>query len=147
MAGLALVLAGPLVAEQGSMSDAALEPAALARVVTGEPLPHECLAPVVIDRIDGEHRALPSRGFRIEAGLHGLNGRALLDTQQCWPLDADQRVPTAADLSMEFVAGRVYHLAYDRSHPDAGEWRLVVWKVEAEPVIEAGDLPSAEPVQ
>ncbi len=117
----------------------------MARVVTGGPMPHECLAPVVIDRIDGEDRALPSRGFAIEAGTHRLNGKALLDMEACRPLEVDAHIPTAGDLSMDFEAGHIYYVAYDRSHPDAAEWRLVVWKVEQETAVEPEDQPAAEP--
>jgi hypothetical protein len=100
------------------------------RVVTNARLPDECLAPAEITRIDGIRQSVPTRGFMIEPGLHRLNGRAVLDTTRCWPMDKNQRIPPAADLEVNFEAGNVYYLAYDRNHPDVNRWQLVVWKVE-----------------
>ena len=100
------------------------------KVVTTGRLPDECLAPVEITRIDGERQAVPARGFMIEPGRHRLNGRAVLDTTRCWPMDEIQHIPPAKDLEVDFEAGKVYYLAYDRSHPDVNRWQLVVWKVE-----------------
>lgn len=142
-----LSLTGPVMAEDVLQAGEVVEEAPPARVVTGAPLPHDCLAPVVIDRLDGEDRALPARGFSIEPGLHRLNGKALLDSKKCRPLEADLFIPPAADLSMEFVAGNIYYIAYDRSHPDAAEWRLVVWKVEQEAVSGSLDQPASGSVQ
>lgn len=144
---ITLVLAYPVMAEDDLMAGEAAEVTPLARVVTGDSLPHDCLAPVVIDRLDGEDRALPAQGFSIEAGWHSLNGNALLDTKKCQPLEVDQYIPPAADLSMEFVAGKIYYIAYDRSYPDSGEWHLVVWKVESEAVAESQDQAAAGLVQ
>lgn len=101
-----------------------------ANVVTQNILPSDCLAPVVINRIDGEIRVLPARGFAIETGVHTINGRVMLDTRKCQPLDGDQRIGTTSDLEVNFEAGRIYYIAYDRSSPDTDEWQLVVWKVE-----------------
>lgn len=140
---VALAAAAPLLAKEPLVVDAALEEIPLVTVVTAEPLPHECLAPVIINRIDGENNAQPAQGFSLQAGVHSLNGKALLDTGKCRPIEADLYVPSAADLVMEFVAGNIYYLAYDRSYPDASQWRLVVWKVEAEEVVEpAAPIPA-----
>ncbi len=128
--GFALALAGPVLAKEVFTAGQAMEDTPMARVVTLDRLPHECLAPVAISRIDGESRAVPAQGFLIEAGLHRINGRAVLDMAKCRPLETDQRIPPAADLAMDFKAGHVYYIAYDRSHTDSTEWRLVVWKVE-----------------
>ena len=102
----------------------------VARVVTQNDLPSDCLAPVAINRIDGEMRALPARGFEIESGVHTVNGRATLDTTKCRPIGGDQQIGSAPDLEVNFEAGRIYYIAYDRSSPDTDEWQLVVWKVE-----------------
>jgi len=147
LATFSLALAGPVMAEEVLIEGEVVEETPLARVVTGGPLPFECLAPVVIDRLDGEDRAFPSQGFSIEAGSHRLNGKALLDSKKCQPLEVDQYIPPAADLLMEFVAGNIYYIAYDRSHPDTGEWRLVVWKVEQQAATEPEDQPPAGSIQ
>jgi hypothetical protein len=118
-----LVLAvSPVLAAQGGPGTA--------NVVTQNDLPSECLAPVAINRIDGEIRALSARGFTIEAGIHAINGRATLDTRKCQPLVGDQQIGTTPDLELNFEAGRIYYIAYDRSSPNTDDWQLVVWKVE-----------------
>ena len=120
---MVLVLAVlPVSAEQESFGTA--------NVVTQNDLPSECLAPVAINRIDGEIMALSARGFTIEAGIHAINGRATLDTRKCQPLDGDQQIGTTPDLELNFETGRIYYIAYDRSSPNTDEWQLVVWKVE-----------------
>lgn len=101
-----------------------------ARVVTGEKSPDECLAPVAITHIDGTQYPVSARGFSIEPGRHYLNGKAVLDTGKCWPLETSQYIPSATDLEVDLEAGKAYYLAYDRSHPDPAQWGLVVWKVE-----------------
>ena len=101
-----------------------------ANVVTQNDLPSDCLAPVAINKINGEIRVLPARGFAIEAGVHTINGRVTLDTRKCQPLDGDQQIGTTSDLEVNFEAGRIYYIAYDRSSPDTDDWQLVVWKVE-----------------
>jgi hypothetical protein len=145
LTGLTLALAGPAIAEEVSTAGEAAEETPLARVVTSDNLPHECLAPIVITRVDGKRQAVPSQGFSMVAGPHRLNGRAVLDTEKCRPLEMDQYIPPATDLSMDFATGTTYHIAYDRSHLDSSQWRLVVWKVEQEPVLGAGDKPLANP--
>lgn len=119
------------------------EDARTVRVVTTAQLQDECLAPVEITRIDGMRQAVPARGFMIEPGLHRLNGRAVLDTTRCWPLDENLHIPPAADLEVDFEEGKVYYLAYDRNHPDVNRWQLVVWKVEQAPLLQpdANDAP------
>jgi len=102
----------------------------MARVVTGAGLESECLAPLLVTRIDGVKRVMPAPGFLIEPGVHTINGRALLDTTKCRPLADDQKIATAPDLEVNFETGNIYYIAYDRSHPDTAEWKLVVWKVE-----------------
>ena len=100
-----------------------------ANVVTQNGLPSECLAPVAINRIDGEIRVLPARGFAIEAGVHTINGRVTLDTTKCGPM-GDLQMRRAPDLEVNFEIGRIYYVAYDRSSPNTDDWQLVVWKVE-----------------
>ena len=115
-----------------AVSTASAEPTAdeMARVVTGAGLPSECLAPLLVTRIDGVKRVMPAPGFLIEPGVHTINGRALLDTKKCQPLGDDQQIATALDLEVNFETGKIYYIAYDRSHPGTAEWKLVVWRVE-----------------
>ncbi len=102
----------------------------MARVVTQNGLLSDCLAPVAINRIDGEIRVLPARGFDIEPGVHTVNGRATLDTAKCHPIDGDLQIGSAPGLEVNFETGRIYYIAYDHSSDNPGEWQLVVWKVE-----------------
>ncbi len=102
----------------------------MAKVVTQTGLPSDCLAPVEINRIDGEMQALPARGFDIEPGVHIINGRVTLDTTKCHPMDGDQQFGSEPGLAVNFEAGGTYYIAYDRSSLNTEEWKLVVWKVE-----------------
>jgi hypothetical protein len=104
------------------------------RVVTELDQQNECLAPLIINRIDGLKRTMPAAGFLIETGLHTLNGQAILDTTKCRPLDDIQHIARADDLEVDFEAGKTYYVAYDRSHQSVDEWKLIVWKVELVPV-------------
>ena len=126
-----LVLAvPPAVAEQPTdqSHDQAINE--MARVVTGNGHQAECLASVVINRVDGERRVMPAPGFEIEPGIHSINGQAVLDTTKCRPLDDNQQLISAVDLELNFEAGKTYYIAYDRGHQSAEEWKLIVWKVE-----------------
>jgi len=126
----------------------------MARVVTEYGGLEECLASVEITRVDGVKQVVPAHGFQIESGVHSLNGRAILDTTKCKPLNGNQKIPGAVDLLVNFEAGNTYYIAYDRSHPSIDEWKLVVWKVEqADPPenqMQSQDgisLPSTEHIQ
>ena len=103
------------------------------RVVTELGQQDECLAPLTVNKIDGVKQTMSAVGFLIEPGVHTINGRALLDTTKCRPLDDIQYIARADDLEVEFEAGKIYYVAYDRSHRDVDEWKLVVWKVELVP--------------
>lgn len=140
MLALVLLLASVAWSEESAEESLQLSPITegtrTVRVVTPVRLPDECLAPVEITRIDGEHQAVPARGFMIEPGLHRLNGRAVLDATRCWPMDENLYIPPAGDLEVDFEVGKVYYLAYDRNHPDVNRWQLVVWKVEQIPLLQ-----------
>ena len=112
------------------LDDPGLVKAEMAKVVTQKNLPADCLAPVEINRIDGEMRVLPAQGFDIERGVHIINGRATLDTTKCHPMDSDQQFGGEPGLAVNFEAGVTYYIAYDRSSPNTEEWKLVVWNVE-----------------
>jgi hypothetical protein len=120
----------PAVAEQppDQSDDQAINE--MARVVTGNGHQAECLASVVINRVDGERHVMPAPGFEIEPGIHSINGQAVLDTTKCRPLDDNQQLIGAVDLEVNFEAGKTYHIAYDRSGQSSDEWKLIVWKVE-----------------
>jgi hypothetical protein len=103
------------------------------RVVTEVGQQDECLAPLIINKIDGVKRTMPAAGFSIEPGFHTLNGQAILDTTKCRPLDDIQQMARADDLEVDFEVGKTYFVAYDRSHQSIDEWKLIVWKVELAP--------------
>lgn len=149
---MVILLAGAARAEEPVSLTGFVEDVPTVKVVTTGRKGDECLAPIEITRIDGMRQAVSAQGFMIEPGLHRLNGRVLLDTTRCWPLDENQHIPPAADLEVDFEVGKVYYLAYDRSHPDANRWQLVVWKVEQGPLLQpdlndAPILPEAGAVQ
>ncbi len=109
----------------------------MAKVVTRQGQPTDCLAPVAVTRIDGVREIVAAHGFLIEPGVHTLNGRVTLDTTKCHPAESDQLIGSTDDLEVNFEAGKVYYIAYDRNPLNTDERRLVVWKVEPDypPVI------------
>lgn len=102
----------------------------MAEVVTQGGDLDDCLAPVAINRIDGERRAVPAWGFQIEPGVHIINGHAMLDNTKCHPLGSDLIIGSTPGYAVNFEAGKTYYIAYDRSSLNADEWSLVVWKIE-----------------
>ena len=102
----------------------------MARVVTSGAPPVDCIAPVEIDTIDGEKKAVSRHGFDIEAGQHSLNGRALIDTTWCELPKDDGIFGPVADLTTNFQAGRTYYIGFDHKPDSRQAWQLVVWKVE-----------------
>lgn len=115
-----------------SLSSLAAEPAVneMATIVTESVLPSECLATVLLDRIDGVKQFVPGKGFPIEAGVHSINGQVILDMTRCQSIDTYPEISRTADLEVNFEAGKTYYIAYDRSAPNPAEWNLLVWKVE-----------------
>ena len=122
-----MLAALPLVADPLDEEPAAIE---MVKVVTQAGRPGDCLAALAVNKIDGEMRVVPARGFLIEPGVHTINGRATLDSRKCQPIAADQRIGSVADLEVNFEAGRTYYIAYDHKSQNTEECRLVVWKVE-----------------
>jgi hypothetical protein len=102
----------------------------MVRVVTGPARPADCLAPVAVNKIDGQARVVSAQGFLIEPGVHTINGRASLDTTYCPVTGDDLQSGSTADLEVDFEAGRTYYIGYDHKSQNAAEWRLLVWKVE-----------------
>lgn len=102
----------------------------MARIISDQSQPEDCLAAVAINRIDGEARVLPAQGFLIEPGIHSLNGLATLDITHCSIAGDDRQINTAADLEHDFEAGMTYWVGYYHRSHISDERRLVVWKVE-----------------
>jgi hypothetical protein len=102
----------------------------MVKVVTRGGRPADCLAPVAINRIDGESRLVPAQGFLIEAGVHTLNGLASLDISSCPFADDNLQIRGSEDFEVLFERGGTYHIAYDHSSENSDQWSLVVWKVE-----------------
>jgi hypothetical protein len=102
----------------------------MVKVVTRGGRPADCLAPVAINRVDGESRLVPAQGFLIEAGVHTLNGLASLDISSCPFAEANLQIKSSEDFEVLFKPGGTYHIAYDHSSENTDQWSLVVWKVE-----------------
>ena len=102
----------------------------MAKVVTYMGRPADCLAPLAVNTIDGEKRAVPARGFLIEPGVHTVNGRATLDLANCPLSDSNLYISSAADLEVDFQPGTTYYLGYQHQSANPEEWQLVVWHIE-----------------
>jgi len=142
----ALFTVQPLAAQTTGLGQALVQSLAdeenagvMARVVTDRGRPAECLAPLAVTRIDGEDRTVSAKGFLIEPGLHSLNGRATLDLTSCPLGDPRLTIDNTADLEVEFEAGNTYYIGYFHPPDRLDEWKLVVWNVEANPLVESID--------
>jgi len=143
LVAVTLLGAQPLAAQTDGMGQAVVLPlasevdaATMARVVTGAGRPADCLAPLAVSRIDGEARSVPAKGFLITPGVHTVNGRATLDLALCPLSDPDLTVGEAPDLEVEFVAGETYYIGYYYPPDKLDEWKLMVWNMEANPLVE-----------
>ena len=105
----------------------------MARVLTSLGRPAECLAPVSVNRIDGETRVVSAKGFFIEPGVHTINGKAILDITNCPLIDSNPNINSAADLEVDFEPGGTYHVGYYHAPANTEEWKLVVWHIEETP--------------
>lgn len=105
----------------------------MARVVTSKGRPADCLAPLAVNRIDGEKRLVSAQGFLIEPGVHTVNGKAMLDLTNCPLTDSKLHISSAADLEVEFEPGSTYYIGYLHEPANTGEWKLVVWHIEKSP--------------
>ncbi|MBT8074591.1 MAG: hypothetical protein HKP21_12885 [Xanthomonadales bacterium] len=102
----------------------------MVRVVTRHSRAADCIAPLSVNRIDGEPASVAAEEFLIEAGVHSINGRATLDTSKC-PVELSKlRISRVADLEVNFETGYTYYIGYDYTSPDPAQWRLVAWRVE-----------------
>lgn len=132
---VALVLAAQALYAQpeddlGNGMDDEWEEFKMARIVSGQSHPKDCLAAIAINRIDGEPRVVPAQGFLIEPGIHSVNGLAILDITHCSIAGDERQINTAADLEVNFEAGQTYYIGYDHKSRISDERQLVVWKVE-----------------
>ena len=140
LTGLPLLVAQPVLAQTTGKNQPLVLPLSsvltangMARVITSGGRPEECLAPVSVNRIDGQARVVSAMGFLIEPGVHTINGKATLDTTHCPLTGSNPNIATAADLEIEFEPGGTYHVAYYHAPANTEEWKLLVWHVELNP--------------
>jgi hypothetical protein len=101
----------------------------MAQIITQNERTAQCISSVVIDEIDGKLSNVSKQGFKLEAGTHSLNGRALVNVGNC-PAVRGRNSYVVPDLEAEFEAGKTYYVGMDHSSKNKEEWRLVIWKVE-----------------
>lgn len=135
-----LLIVEPLPAQTTGTGQATVMPLsnelnanAMARVVTDQGNPAECLAPLAVTRIDGQAQVVSAKGFLIEPGRHTLNGRATLDLGYCPTGDPDLVISSVADLEVDFQAGVTYFIGFHHPPGKLNEWQLVVWNIESIP--------------
>jgi len=126
-----LILAASSVSAQ--IDDEELRLADMVRVVTHIERPADCIAPVLVTRIDGESASVSAKSFLIEPGTHRLNGKALLDLSSCPITDSRFRMKPAQDLEVIFELGNTYYIGYYHKPENPDEWQLVVWNIETNP--------------
>jgi len=129
--------------------DGAWNEAPVARIVTQEQPPDECIAPVHIRKIDGEPVEVTPGGFELEPGPHSMNGVAVLDTRFCRPA-LGRNSQGVADLQADFEADNTYYVGLDYTDPDAANWKLVIWKTESGALDHNDSMPispDSEPLQ
>ncbi len=107
--------------------------AGMARVVTHIERSDDCIAPVLVTKIDGESAAVSAKSFLIEPGTHSLNGKALLNLGSCPITDRYFRMNMAKDLEVNFELGFTYYIGYYHKPENPDEWQLVVWNIETNP--------------
>jgi hypothetical protein len=137
-----LLAALPLVAQIPEDSQTLVMPLSsaatatgMAAVITSEGLPADCIAPVVVTKIDGEPRTVSAKGFLIEPGVHTINGRAALDLTNCPLSDNKLNIGAVADLEIDFLPGSTYYVGYYHQPTNSLDWKLVVWHMEQSPQV------------
>lgn len=100
-----------------------------AQIVTQNERPAQCISKVVITDVDGRLSNVARQGFKLDAGTHSINGRAIINTSHC-PAVRGKSTYTVPDLEADFEAGKTYYVGLDHSSKNREEWRLVIWKVE-----------------
>jgi len=129
---IALMAGSPVSADlvDKEMADNEMVIAEMAKIVTDGGRSVDCLSPILVNRIDGQQKFVPAQGFEIEAGVHALNGRAVLDTTFCKFGRGGNLGGPAPDLEVDFEAGKTYHIGYDHKSQNRDEWKLVIWKID-----------------
>ena len=155
LTGLLILVTLPVLAQVAGNTQALVVPLSsaptangMARVLTSQGRPAECLAPVSVNRIDGEARVVSAKGFLIEPGIHTINGKATLDITHCPLIDSNLVIGSAADLEVDFEPGGTYYVGYYHAPANPEEWKLVVWHIEGNPQSEEtsfGDLNTQLP--
>ena len=140
LTGILILAALPVLAQTAGNTQTLVLPLSsaptakgMARVLTSYGRPAECLAPVSVNRIDGETRVVSAKGFLIEPGIHTINGKAILDITNCPLIDSNPNISRAADLEVDFEPGGTYHVGYYHAPANTEEWRLLVWHIEENP--------------
>lgn len=101
----------------------------MARIVTQNVKPAECISRVAIRQINGREQFVSPQGFDLEPGRYTLAGTVALDTTYCKA--PRRRTPiNAPPLEAEFEAGKTYYIGFDHSATTPEEWHYVIWKVE-----------------
>ena len=104
----------------------------MARIVTQDTRPEECISRVAIQKIDGEEKFVPAEGFKLKPGRHTLSGTVALDTRYC--LDTERlrgvRIEAIAPLEADFEAGKTYFVGFDHQSTDPAQWGYVIWQIE-----------------
>ncbi len=101
----------------------------MARIVTQNAKPADCISRVAIRTINGKEKFVSPQGFDLEPGRYTLNGTVALDTTFCKVVRGNENT-RPEPLEAEFEAGKTYYIGFDHSSPTRAEWSLVIWKVE-----------------
>ena len=101
----------------------------MARIVTQNSDPTNCISRVAIRTINGRDKFVSPQGFSLEPGTYTLSGTVALDTSICRvaPGNTFRSVPP---LEATFEAGKTYFIGFDHSSPNRDDWAYVIWKVE-----------------
>jgi hypothetical protein len=101
----------------------------MARIVTQNGKPADCISRVAIRQINGKEKFVSPQGFELEPGRYTMSGTVALDTSYCKA--PQRRSPiNAPPLEAEFEAGKTYYIGFDHSSRKREEWHYVIWKVE-----------------
>lgn len=105
------------------------EEKAVARIVTQNSDPANCISRVAVRTINGENKFVSPQGFNLKPGKYTLSGTVALDTRYCKvaPGNSYHSVPP---LEAEFEAGKTYYIGFDHSSSNREDWAYVIWKVE-----------------
>jgi len=140
LTGLLVLMTLPVLAQAAGNTQTLVVPLSsaptankMARVLTSRGRPADCLAPVSVNRIDGEARVVSAKGFLIEPGIHTINGKAILDITHCPLIDSNLAIGRSADLEVDFKRGGTYYVGYYHAPANTDEWKLVVWHIEGIP--------------